>query len=181
MSSEPQQRSWLLPWKAQNQPTRLSVGTPLPTLVLDLVVAHHDLGVAWRGLVVARALPAVGVALLLRRRRGGGGAGAVALRCAVAHVALAGGLRLALALALRAGRPLLLLRPAAVLVLRDDDICHAAVLRVADALVVGVVGLRELGDDVPGVEEAREEAEDAEEDVDDRVGAADSTLDPDCR
>lgn len=86
----------------------------------------------------------------------------VALRCPVAHVALAGGLRLALGLT--AGRPL---RSTAVLVLRDDDVCHAAVLRVADALVVAVVGLWELGDDVPGVEEAREEAEDAEEDVDD--------------
>lgn len=144
----------------------------LPSLILDLVVAHDDLSITWRGLVVARALASVGVALL---RRGGraGVAVAAALRCAVAHVSLAGGLGL---LALAAGP----LGPAALVVLRDDDVGDAAVLRVADPLVVAVVGLGELGDNVPGVEEAREEAEDAQEDVDDRVGAANSTLDPDC-
>lgn len=155
----------------RSKPAHLFVGPLSPALVLDLIVAHDDLGVARRrGLVVARPLASVGVVALRRRR---GGAGAVALRGAVAHVALAGRLRLPLA----AGP----LRPAAVLVLLDDDVGHAAVLRVADALVVAVVGLWVLGDDVPGVEEAREKAEDAEEDVDDGVGAADSALDPDCR
>lgn len=45
----------------------------------------------------------------------------------------------------------------------------------------GVVGLElgVLGDDVPGVEEAGEEAEHAEEDVDEGVGRAEAGLDPD--
>lgn len=49
---------------------------------------------------------------------------------------------------------------------------------LVDGLVL-VGGLGVLGDDVPGVQEAGDVAEDAEEDVDERVGAADSTLDPD--
>lgn len=36
----------------------------------------------------------------------------------------------------------------------------------------------ELGDDVPGVEEARHETQAAKEDVNDGVGAANTTLDP---
>lgn len=45
----------------------------------------------------------------------------------------------------------------------------------------GVVGLElgVLGDDVPGVEETGEEAEHAEEDVDEGVGGAETGLDPD--
>lgn len=45
----------------------------------------------------------------------------------------------------------------------------------------GVVGLKlgVLGDDVPGVEEAGDEAEHAEEDVDEGVGGAETGLDPD--
>lgn len=90
----------------------------------------------------------------------GGRASVVALRRAIAHVSLAGRLGL---LTLAAGT----LRPAAVLVLLDDDVGHTAMLRVTDAFVVAIVGLGELGDDIPGVEEAWEEAEDAEKDVND--------------
>lgn len=36
------------------------------------------------------------------------------------------------------------------------------------------------GDDVPGMQEAREETEAGEEDVDEGVGAADARFDPDC-
>lgn len=43
-----------------------------------------------------------------------------------------------------------------------------------------VVGLRVLGDDVPGVQEAGEETETAQGDVDEGVGAADTAFDPDC-
>lgn len=45
----------------------------------------------------------------------------------------------------------------------------------------GVVGLElgVLGDDVPGVKEARDESEHAEEDVDEGVGGAETGLDPD--
>lgn len=39
---------------------------------------------------------------------------------------------------------------------------------------------RVLRDDVPGVQEAREEAEDAEEEVDEGVGGADAGFYPDC-
>lgn len=69
-----------------------------------------------------------------------------------------------------------------VLVVRglDVDVGDAAVLAVAHGLVL-VRRLGELGDDVPGVEEARDEAQAAEEDVDEGVGAADAALDPDCR
>lgn len=42
-----------------------------------------------------------------------------------------------------------------------------------------VVGVGVLEDYVPGVEEAREEAEAAERDVDEGVCAADAALDPD--
>ncbi len=42
-----------------------------------------------------------------------------------------------------------------------------------------MIWLGELGDDVPGVEEAGDEAEHAETDVDEGVGAADAGLDPD--
>lgn len=61
---------------------------------------------------------------------------------------------------------------------RDTTVAALAVL--ADLLVL-VGRLGELGDDVPGVEEAGDEAEDAEEDVDDGVGGADAALDPDCK
>jgi hypothetical protein len=59
------------------------------------------------------------------------------------------------------------------------DAVAAVALVVGDGVVfVGRLG--ELGDDVPGVEEAWDEAEDAEEDVDEGVCAADAALDPDC-
>lgn len=59
------------------------------------------------------------------------------------------------------------------------DVCDTttAVL-VGDSLVL-VRWLGELCDDVPGVEKAGDEAEDAEEDVDEGVGATDAALDPD--
>ena len=47
-----------------------------------------------------------------------------------------------------------------------------------DALVVGAL-FGVFGDDVPGVEKAGEEAEAAEGEVDEGVGAADAGFDPD--
>jgi len=51
-----------------------------------------------------------------------------------------------------------------------------------DGLVVGIilVGLWIFDDYVPCVEETRDVAEAAKGEVDDRVGRADSYLDPDC-
>ena len=50
---------------------------------------------------------------------------------------------------------------------------------VVSVVVVVVVGFRVEGDDVPGVEEAGDVAEGAEEDVDEGVGGADAGFDPD--
>ena len=47
------------------------------------------------------------------------------------------------------------------------------------SVVVVVVGFGVEGDDVPGVEEAGDVAEGAEEDVDEGVGGADAGFDPD--
>lgn len=121
---------------------------------LDLVVAlSHNSGVAgWRG-AVAATLAAVSMLLLLARVAGG----------AVAEVVV---VLLGLGLALvRAG---LLLGLTSVAV--DEDVGHAAALAVM--LREGVVfagGLGVLDNDVPGVDEAGDEAEDAEENVDDGV------------
>lgn len=61
--------------------------------------------------------------------------------------------------------------------IRDTPAALAVVL--GNGLVlVGRLGV--LCDDVPGVQEAGDDAEDAEEDVDDGVGGADAALDPDC-
>jgi hypothetical protein len=57
------------------------------------------------------------------------------------------------------------------------DACYSCVLGVLWQLFV--VGNWEFRDDVPGVQEAGDVAEHAEEDVDDGVGGADATLDPD--
>jgi hypothetical protein len=63
----------------------------------------------------------------------------------------------------------------------DDVVGGAAVgaLAVGNLLVL-LVGLGVLEDDVPGVQEAGEEAETAERNVYERVGAADALLHPDC-
>jgi len=62
----------------------------------------------------------------------------------------------------------------------DDDVAHATALCIlARQGLIFVVGIGELGNDVPGVDQAGEVAENEEEDVDDGVGAADAALDPD--
>ena len=61
------------------------------------------------------------------------------------------------------------------------DVLVAAGFGVADRLVlVVVVVFGVFGYDVPGVEEAGDEAEAAEGDVDQAVGGADAGFDPDC-
>lgn len=52
-------------------------------------------------------------------------------------------------------------------------------LVVGYGLVFVVVGFGVEGDDVPGVQEAGDVAEGAEEDVDEAVGGADAGFDPD--
>lgn len=49
-----------------------------------------------------------------------------------------------------------------------------------EGLVVVIVCFGIEGDNVPGVQEAGEVAERAEQNVDDRVGGADAAFDPDC-
>jgi len=61
----------------------------------------------------------------------------------------------------------------------DVDISDSAVLLIAMNSLVHTGRLREFGDDVPGMEEAGDVAEHAEEDVDEGVDAAESTFDPD--
>lgn len=66
------------------------------------------------------------------------------------------------------------------LLMADVVICYTTALLgfiVRDSFVV-ILGV--LGYDVPCVEEAREVAEDAEEDVDERVGGAEAGFDPNC-
>ena len=62
------------------------------------------------------------------------------------------------------------------IVIRDPPIFA---LVVGYGLVFVVVGFRVEGDDVPGVEEAGDVAEGAEEDVDEAVGGANARFDPD--
>lgn len=61
----------------------------------------------------------------------------------------------------------------------DVDVGDAAALAVLRQGLVLVGRLGQLGDDVPGVQDAGDVAEAAEEDVDEGVGAADAALDPD--
>jgi len=61
----------------------------------------------------------------------------------------------------------------------DVDVCDSAAFAIVGDGLILVGGLGELGDDVPSMEKAGDEAEEAEENVDERVGAADATLDPD--
>lgn len=62
------------------------------------------------------------------------------------------------------------------IVVRDAPVLA---LVVGYGLVFVVVGFGVEGDDVPGVEEAGDVAEGAEEDVDEAVGGADARFDPD--
>jgi hypothetical protein len=63
--------------------------------------------------------------------------------------------------------------------LLDIVVCDAATFGFLFDLLVCRVGI--LGDDVPGVDETGEEAQAAESDVDERVGRAETTLDPYCK
>jgi hypothetical protein len=63
----------------------------------------------------------------------------------------------------------------------DVVVCDGAVGRALAVLCLLVfVWVWVFKNDVPGVEEARQEAETAERDVDERVGTADAALYPDC-
>lgn len=61
-----------------------------------------------------------------------------------------------------------------------DIVVRHAALTAVDGLVVIVVGFGVFGYDVPGVKEAGDVAEGAEEDVYDGVGGAESDFYPDC-
>jgi hypothetical protein len=63
----------------------------------------------------------------------------------------------------------------------DVVVCNAGVcaFRVVDRLVL-IHRVRVAGDDVPGVDQARDVAKTAEGDVDERVGCAEANFDPYC-
>lgn len=61
-----------------------------------------------------------------------------------------------------------------------DIVVRHAALTAVDGLVVVVVGFGVFGYDVPGVKEAGDVAEGAEEDVYDGVGGAEADFYPDC-
>lgn len=61
----------------------------------------------------------------------------------------------------------------------DVDIGDSAPLAISRERLVLVWWLGVLGDDVPGVQQAGDQAENAEEDVDQGVCAADTAFDPD--
>jgi hypothetical protein len=63
--------------------------------------------------------------------------------------------------------------------LLDIIVCHTTTLGFLFDLLVCRIGV--TGDDVPGVDETREEAQAAESDVDERVGRAETALDPYCK
>lgn len=153
---------------------------------LDLVVANDLCVRRWRGRVVAAplAIPLLG----LRSRS--------TARTVVAGSAIVGGWRCSRL------RLLGLYTLAAVPGTVDEDVCYpssfmAAFVMLRECLVL-VAWLGELGDDVPRVQKARDlaswsagnigvgrdkveayVAQGAEEDVDERVGGADTALDPD--
>ena len=60
------------------------------------------------------------------------------------------------------------------------DVGDAAALAILGHRLVLIGRFGVLGDDVPRMEETGDEAENAEEYVDDGVGRADAALDPDC-
>jgi len=129
-------------------------------LSLNLVVALDCLGV--RGRSVGAACGA-----------SGRGAGAVVVGSAI--VLRAGcGLTIVLGLATIGIWSALGAR-----LLANEDVGDATRLVVLGHLLVVVVRVRELCDDVPGVEETWKPAEAREEDVDEGVNGADAALDPD--
>lgn len=148
------------------------------------MISGNDLGIRRRDTLVTRAPFAIGSdALLLRlwsrrllllrllRRLG---TTLSTLRAVVWLLLLLLSLKLLLLLA-SAAATLVVLRRLHV------HIRHASALAI---LRQGLVLVRRLGvfrDDVPRVEKAGEVAENAEEDVDEGVGAAETDLDPDCR
>ncbi|KAI9152168.1 hypothetical protein HJFPF1_09393 [Paramyrothecium foliicola] len=137
---------------------------------LNLVVASNDLGVRRGNTIVIGATLAIRRHTLLLRLRSrvvlGGAATASRTLGTVVHTGVLS-TRLALLLVLVARRSL------------NVDVGNAATLLVLRQRLVLVGRFGVLRDDVPGVQEAGNITEDGEEDVDERVGAADTALDPD--
>lgn len=121
-------------------------------------------------MIIRAALASICGTLLLRGRsslaRGGG-----VLRAVVHVVATVLGLRLKLGL--------LVLSLVLALWALDVDVGNTTALAIIRDGLVLVGRLGEFGNDVPGVEETWDVSEDAEQNVDERVCAADSALDPD--
>ena len=121
-------------------------------------------------MVIGAAFASIRDTLLLRGRsslaRGGG-----VLRAVVHVVATILGLRLRLGL--------LVLCLVMALRALDVDVGNTAALAIIRNGLVLVGWLGEFGNDVPGVKKTGDVSEDAKQNVDERVCAADSALDPD--
>jgi hypothetical protein len=148
---------------------------------LDLVVASNNVGVRWRNsfVIVGAALAGIrgaGVLLgLLGLRRVVLSRVAGSALGAVVHASVLSTRLLCLLMLLRVRLLVRLL----VVGRLDIDVGDAAALIVLRQRLVLVGRLGVSRNDIPGVEKARNITEDRQEDVDERVGAADTALDPD--
>jgi hypothetical protein len=137
------------------------------------VVSCNNIGVRRRNtLIIRAALAVIRDTLLLRRRARRAGS---LLGGAVVHVAGVAMVRLWLRLRLLVLRVAVLMRAWWAL---DVDVCDAVALTVLGQRLVLVGWLGVLGDEIPCVDEARDVAKTAEEDVNEGVCAAETALDP---
>jgi hypothetical protein len=147
-------------------------------LGLNLVISSDNVGVGrWHALAIRAALAVICDAMLLRRRT----RRATSVLSAVVHavIVVAGTTMMRLRLGLR----LLVLRTVAVLMRAwralNVDVGNAVTLTILRQGLVLVGRLRIFGYDVPCVDKTGDIGETAEEDVDERIGAAKTTLYPD--
>jgi len=137
------------------------------------VVSCNDIGVRRRNtLIIRAALAVIRDALLLRHRTRRAG---TLLGGAVVHVASVAMVRLWLRLRLLVLRVAVLMRAWWAL---DVNVCDAVALTILGQRLVLVGWLGILCDEIPCVDEARDVAKTAEEDVNEGVCAAETALDP---
>lgn len=144
------------------------------------MVAGNDLSIRWGdALVIGGSLASIRDAVLLGRgcssRLAGGGSRPRRALSTVVHAALGSRSLLGLDLVL----VLLMMLLGALGALNVDVGNSAAIALGGRKGLVLVWRLRIFGNDIPGVDQAGDVTEDAEENVDDGVGATDSALDPD--
>lgn len=141
------------------------------------MVSGDDVGVGrWHALALRTALAVTCHAMLLGRRTRRTTSVLSAIVHAVIVVASTTMMRLRLGLGLLVLGMAVLMRAWRAL---NVDVGNAITLTIMWQGLVLVGRLRILGDDVPCVNEAGDVGETAEEDVDERIGAAETALDPD--